>query len=46
MNLISSSLAVLTYVYLVHGAIYERFEDVPREAGFDFVIVGGEIILI
>ncbi|KXN85893.1 Choline dehydrogenase, mitochondrial [Leucoagaricus sp. SymC.cos] len=28
-------------VHLVRGAIYERFEDVPQDSVFDFVIVGG-----
>ncbi|KAF5346542.1 hypothetical protein D9756_010032 [Leucocoprinus leucothites] len=35
------TLVVLTFLHFVQGAIYERFEDVPQDSPFDFVIIGG-----
>ncbi|KAJ3569077.1 hypothetical protein NP233_g5293 [Leucocoprinus birnbaumii] len=36
-----SSLFASVFAPLVHGALYTRFEDVPQNSTFDFVIIGG-----
>ncbi|KAJ3576805.1 hypothetical protein NP233_g182 [Leucocoprinus birnbaumii] len=41
MNTLLYTLLTLTLVRHTQGALYERFEDVPQESPFDFVIIGG-----
>ncbi|KAF5359270.1 hypothetical protein D9756_003070 [Leucocoprinus leucothites] len=36
-----SSLVALALTPLVHGAIYNSFDEVPQETPFDFVVIGG-----
>ncbi|KAF5364083.1 hypothetical protein D9756_001021 [Leucocoprinus leucothites] len=40
-KLVFGSLIATVFAPLVHGAIYTRFEDVPQDPPFDFVIIGG-----